>query len=268
MTDPIAAAQRQGAAPQFAIGERDGIRYCYVREWLDDGIDHGFLGADLDLLSTQNIARFETAFLPAEKPLYLLHQVHGVQLQDSLPQVPAPAKADRPQADGWFLSAEQNSHGAFGILTADCSPVLLYCKKTRAVAALHCGWRGALGGLLPLAIERFHDSGCDSADLAMAIGPAASIRNYEVSVDFASQFLQVGELLSGPLAVEPKTVREQNGAFFCDVGRLLWLQARRMGLKLEAIAIHPGCTISDSEFFSYRRQKDSSGRQLSYITQR
>jgi RPE1 domain-containing protein len=40
-----------------------------------------------------------------------------------------------------------------GVQTADCAPILLCDKKNRFIAAIHAGWRGALGNIIENTVE-------------------------------------------------------------------------------------------------------------------
>src|SRR5262249_7416420 len=54
-----------------------------------------------------------------------------------------------PEADGlWTTSLKMPCL----VLTADCLPVLLCDTKGTVVAALHCGWRGILAGIIEEAV--------------------------------------------------------------------------------------------------------------------
>ena len=59
------------------------------------------------------------------------------------------------------------------VRTADCVPVLLVDHKSGVIGAIHAGWRGAVGGIVPKTIqacmERF---GSEVAHMHVAIGPS------------------------------------------------------------------------------------------------
>ena len=61
-----------------------------------------------------------------------------------------------------------------GIRTADCVPILIADPVTRAVAAIHAGWRGTAGGMVAAAIRTICANGTSRpGDLIAAIGPFA-----------------------------------------------------------------------------------------------
>ena len=37
---------------------------------------------------------------------------------------------------------------ALGVVTADCAPILLYDKKSKIIASIHAGWKGAFSGII------------------------------------------------------------------------------------------------------------------------
>lgn len=46
-----------------------------------------------------------------------------------------------------------------GVRTADCGPVAVYAPDLQAVAAIHAGWRGSIGGIVGKTMARLPD-GC------------------------------------------------------------------------------------------------------------
>lgn len=257
----------------FAEAERGDIRFWHLPHWTERGIIHGFLGADLDLLQRESLSRFQTVFAPDNSQLYLLRQVHGVEIVSPMAgsardQMPA----SRPEGDGWFsrpLSGHNQDmpRAILGILTADCFPVLIHCIKSHASAALHCGWRGAVGGLVQKTLKLFLADGSTPDSLEFAVGPGASAKSYEVGSDLALLFAAAGAELAASLKTSVSIVQTHCGRSFCNIAGLLELQARAAGLESGRIYLHPGCTITDSELFSFRRQKDLAGRQLSFVAQ-
>ncbi|HEX8638254.1 MAG TPA: polyphenol oxidase family protein, partial [Pyrinomonadaceae bacterium] len=68
-----------------------------------------------------------------------------------------------------------------GVKTADCVPVLIGDKRTRAFAAIHAGWRGTVESIVVKTVEKMRGHfGTEAEDLICAIGPAATCQNYEV----------------------------------------------------------------------------------------
>ena len=77
---------------------------------------------------------------------------------------------------------------ALGILTADCTPVLLADAQARVIGAAHAGWKGAAGGVLEATIVAMEKLGAKAARLVAAIGPTISQANYEVGQDLRDRF--------------------------------------------------------------------------------
>ena len=48
---------------------------------------------------------------------------------------------------------------SIGVRTADCVPVILYAEDIKAVAAVHAGWKGTLGGIVDVVVDRLADMG-------------------------------------------------------------------------------------------------------------
>jgi polyphenol oxidase len=78
---------------------------------------------------------------------------------------------------------------ALGILTADCSPVLLADPEAGVIGAFHAGWKGAIGGIAQATVAAMGALGAEPARIVAAIGPTISQRNYEVGPEFAANLL-------------------------------------------------------------------------------
>src|SRR5262249_13110651 len=78
---------------------------------------------------------------------------------------------------------------AFGVLTADCVPILLAGPEAGVIAAVHAGWKGAKAGIIESTIEAMQSLGAQPAQMVAAIGPAISQAAYEVSPEFEAAFL-------------------------------------------------------------------------------
>jgi polyphenol oxidase len=165
-----------------------------------------------------------------------------------------------PQADAMATNVPGI---AIGILTADCTPVLLADAKAKVIGAAHAGWKGALGGVIESVLAEMEKLGADRKRIASAVGPCISQQNYEVGEDFLGAF---------------EKADSANSRFFVPSNR-----AGHMRFDLEGYVVHRlhnagaknvcalhACTYArEDEFFSYRRathrgEKDY-GRQISAI---
>ncbi len=60
------------------------------------------------------------------------------------------------------------------VYTADCIPILFADKRTRKVAALHCGRKGLEKKIIKNLVEIFDNLGTSRDNLLVAIGPSIS----------------------------------------------------------------------------------------------
>jgi polyphenol oxidase len=195
---------------------------------------------------------------------YRVHQVHGnVVLAPS--EMPEFSPEQLSPADG--LVSEQ-AHQAMWVCSADCTPALVGDVKTGQVAAVHAGWRGTAQKILPQAIARLQAQGSQLADLRVAMGPAITGKQYQVSTHVAAEvaatitvinpdhaldytIATLLEIAESPILPDPEPGRVR-----LDVRRVNALQLEQLGLGADQIAIAPHCTYQDEiNFFSYRRER-------------
>ena len=152
---------------------------------------------------------------------------------------------------------------ALGILTADCAPVLLADRKANVIAAVHAGWRGALGGVLDNAVEAMVALGAKTSRIAAAVGPCIAQRSYEVGPEFPAAFLE--QDADNHFFF---TASAREGHYFFDLPGYV---ARRLSkAQVLDVARTPCDTYrEESRFFSYRRSvlkaEGDYGRNLSVI---
>ena len=92
------------------------------------------------------------------------------------------------EGDGYVISQK----GLFAaIKTADCVPVLLCDKSTKACAAVHAGWRGTVGGITKNAVDMMTALGIKKEDILVAIGPCIGNCCYEVGGEVREEFMSV-----------------------------------------------------------------------------
>ncbi len=115
-------------------------------------------------------------------PLIILKQVHSTRVQTITTAIDASAI----EADALVTSTPGL---LLGILTADCTPILLADPKAGIVGAAHAGWRGAVDGIVEKTIAAMLDLGADIANIRAAYGPTIHATNYEVGDKFRADFL-------------------------------------------------------------------------------
>lgn len=143
---------------------------------------------------------------------------------------------------------------ALAIQVADCAAVLLADAGNRVVAALHAGWRGAVGGIVPRGVALMQQYGADPKAMSAFVSPCISLKNFEVGPEVAVLF--PAEYVDYESYKKPHV----------DLKGYIRMQLKEAGLPGKAIEIHPGCTIEgEHEFYSYRREQEASGRMFGII---
>ncbi len=221
-----------------------------------DSLNCGFGSADDSRHVAANRARCAQSLGIPPDGLVTAYQVHGVTVAEAMAPWP---EGSRPRADALVTSRRGV---AIGILTADCTPVLLADREAGVIGAAHAGWKGAKAGVTDAVVAAMVRLGARPQSIVAAIGPTIGPASYEVGPDFRQAFLHD----------DPG-----DGRFFADgpTGRphfdLPGFVADRLGrLNLAAIDRIEADTYADAgRFFSYRRSchvgEPDYGRQLSAI---
>jgi polyphenol oxidase len=143
---------------------------------------------------------------------------------------------------------------ALSVVTADCVPVLI--AGPDGIAAVHAGWRGIAGGVIPATLDKMAgDPGERTAWIGPAIGPCC----YEVGEDVAEQVVAA----SAPDIAIPGP----NGKPHLDLHAAARLQLERAGV--ERVFVVSYCTRCEEErLWSYRREGRAAGRNMAFIWRR
>jgi YfiH family protein len=128
------------------------------------------------------------AVLGPTAPLCTLRQVHGATVR-RVDNDPGSGREASP-LDGDALMTDRAGL-ALAVWSADCVPVLVCDPRTRALAAVHAGWRGTVVGVLTAAIGALRDGfGCRPGDLRIGLGPAIGPCCYEVGEEVVAALLR------------------------------------------------------------------------------
>jgi YfiH family protein len=167
-------------------------------------------------------------------------QVHGARAVRA-------AEAARQEADALVA---REAGVAVGVRVADCVPVLVADETSGAVAAIHAGWRGVVGGVVRAGVELL-----GGTRLVAAIGPCIGPCCFEVGRDVAERIGFV--------------VREHGDKAYVDLRAAVRAQLVALGLDDAHIEDVAGCTKHEPErFHSFRRDGARSGRMLAAIRSR
>jgi len=140
------------------------------------------------------------------------------------------------------------------IQVADCAAILLADQNNSVIGAAHAGWRGAVGGVVPQTVKAMAKLGADPSQIKAYISPCISVENFEVGEEVAAQF--PGEFVDYMSHLKPHV----------DLKGYIVHQLKKNGVFQEHIEVDRHCTMEDAEkFYSYRREKDQSGRMMGII---
>ena len=198
----------------------------------------------------ENMLRLCTAISIDHEKMVRSEQVHGTEV----------LVAEKPgQYHGYdaFITNKENLF--LCIFTADCYPILIFDPRHNAAGAVHAGWKGAAGEIVIKTIDAMQKNyGSIPAECLAYIGTGISAEAYEVNREVANAF-QADE--SKP---SHGCVKEQK--YLLDLQQANNRQLLATGIQRSNIERSTFCSYRDSNlFFSYRRDKGTTGRMLSLI---
>jgi YfiH family protein len=146
---------------------------------------------------------------------------------------------------------------ALGVQTADCVPILIADRSGRAVAAVHAGWRGTAARIpYKTVMDLVQEHDMSANDLVAAIGPHNAVCCYEVGEEVVEAVGDPSAFVSRPDWAKPHF----------DQARANKNQLLEAGIPEHQIVVSNLCTQCRADlFFSYRRDRQRTGRLLSVI---
>lgn len=250
------------------------ITWLKVSQWERyDGLLHGFMGrrggnsvgpyaglnvsyrvGDDNQVVSRNVCDVKQAVGIHDGKIVTMRQVHG----DQIIEVKDKTLKEADESDG-MVTPETGIH--LGVLTADCVPILLIAPRRKIVAAVHAGWRGTLAGIAARAIQQFKDGyGVSPGDVEAALGPSIGACCYEVKADVTGPLREKWGRIAGA------NIQTKGGKSFVDLRQLNRAILDSAGVPSKQLfEIGPCTCCAPDEFFSYRREKKATGRQISFI---
>jgi len=198
------------------------------------------------------------AFDARVEKLVTVTQVHGNDL----------LLLDQPNPDfSHFLKLEcdgivTNQPGVMiGVCVADCAPVLLLDPVNKVVAAIHAGWKGTVAGIVTKGVQamvNLFDG--RPGDILASIGPTIGACCYEIDGPVVDAFRNAGHDFDA--FAQPSGDRKWR----LELAQANRQQLLRSGIAAENIEVSRLCVSCEKDlFFSYRRDKGETGRQMGFI---
>ncbi len=181
-------------------------------------------------------------------------QVHGAHV----------AVVGEPERGRGARSRDDVIHDTDGLVTvakrvalvtsfADCVPVFVAgatVSSAPAIGLAHAGWRGMLAGVVGELVRTVATFGAaQAAVVGPSIGPCCFATADDVAARFAERF-------------GAEVVRRAGDGAHVDLWRCAAIDLERSGLASAAIVNPRLCTSCDQRFFSYRRDRGLTGRQV------
>jgi hypothetical protein len=140
------------------------------------------------------------------------------------------------------------------VTVADCTPIFIYDKKNKVIAAVHSGWRGTEQKILHKTLVNLKQNFASAPENLIAyIGPSISQANYEVGSEVAEKF-------------DCNFVLWKDEKAFLDVSGINYNLLLDFGIPKNQIQKSELCTYEFKNILhSYRRDGSVSGRSIGVV---
>ena len=168
--------------------------------------------------------------------------------------------ANEPIRSEGYDAIITNEKNVFALVSiADCTPVLIYDFKNKAVAAIHAGWRSTVSRIVSETLKTMNKNfNTVGEDCLAFIGACISEKCFEVGKEVALQFEN-----------DVKRFDNQKQKYFVDLKYENKKQLISFGVLESNIEISEYCTVLNNDlFYSYRKEKGKTGRMLAVIGMR
>ena len=146
---------------------------------------------------------------------------------------------------------------------ADCVPLFFVDPVHRAIGLSHSGWRGTVGKMGKVTVERMRkEYGTDPAQVVAAVGPSICQDCYEVSVDVIEKFRENFDKDLWPELFYEKA----DGKYQLNLWRANQAVLAEAGVPRENIAVTNLCTHCNPDIlFSHRSTGTARGNLSAFL---
>ena len=146
---------------------------------------------------------------------------------------------------------------------ADCVPLLIVDTKNKAIGLSHSGWRGTVGKIGKVTIERMGELyGTKPEDIVACIGPSICQKCYEISEEVAVQFKE-----AFPDNIKEILIDKGNGKYQLDLWECNRNNFKEAGVLPENIKVTDICTCHNTDvLFSHRGHNGKRGNLGAFLS--
>ncbi len=143
-----------------------------------------------------------------------------------------------------------------GVTVADCVPILIYDAENKAVAAIHAGWRGTVGGIVTKTLIAMQQQfGTTGANCHAYVGTCIDQTAFEVGEEVGTQFPAAFVHFDSQRGKSCADLKGANVRLLADFG----IPPGQIGVSAFSTVLH------NADYFSYRAEAGQTGRMLAAI---
>ena len=248
----------------YPIFEESGlVRHAFstriggVSEGIFSSMNLSFSRGDSDECVKENFRRISVAIGVDEESLVKSVQTHTTNVHQVTKQN---RKDELTDIDGLIT----NEPGICLVTSyADCVPLFFLDPVHKAIGLSHSGWRGTVGKMGKVTLERMREAyGTRAEDVLAAVGPSICQDCYEVSEDVIDKFKEAFEQKYW----DSLFYQKENGKYQLNLWKANEIILLEAGVQKENLAITNVCTNCNPEIlFSHRASKGQRGGMAAFM---
>jgi len=208
----------------------------------------GAIGDDIQNVRANRIQSFQ-ALGRAPETIHDVWQVHSADVV--IADAPRPLDTEYQKAD---ILLTDNPAVTLFMRFADCTPVLLYDRKKRAIGIVHAGWLGTVRGATRAAVQAMQRRYASKPeDIQAAVGPSIGPDHYEIGPDVIAQ-------VKAAFSEDAGSLLEARGSrTHFNLWKANQILLQKAGVKqIEIAGLCTACHTED--WYSHRGEKGKTGR--------
>lgn len=199
------------------------------------------------LIDNKIIGVIEEQFKDFDKKITYAEQVHGCNVFSINDKNNYSCENGFKNVDGIVT----NRKGVLlAVKHADCIPIFLCDPKKSVIGLVHCGWKGTVGKIGLAAFSKMiSEYGCQAQDILIGIGPGAHSCCYQIGKDDNKALLK-------QLPEWNNYLIENDSEWKIDLAGFIKKMFIEAGVKPQHIEVSQICTICNTDYFSWARDRD------------